>query len=66
MPTASRISEFPVQLAAARGAKALGMEVIAGAPNIVRGGSHSGNVAAADLLEAMPWTRLPPTMCRPP
>ena len=27
------------------------MEVIAGAPNIVRGGSHSGNVSAADLLE---------------
>ena len=26
------------------------MQVIAGAPNIVRGGSHSGNVAAADLL----------------
>ncbi|WP_309139728.1 amidohydrolase family protein [Siccirubricoccus sp. G192] len=26
------------------------MEVIAGAPNIVRGGSHSGNVAAADLV----------------
>jgi alpha-D-ribose 1-methylphosphonate 5-triphosphate diphosphatase len=24
--------------------------VIAGAPNIVRGGSHSGNVAAADLV----------------
>ena len=26
------------------------MEVIAGAPNIVRGGSHSGNVAVADLV----------------
>jgi alpha-D-ribose 1-methylphosphonate 5-triphosphate diphosphatase len=26
--------------------------VIAGAPNIVRGGSHSGNVAAADLIRA--------------
>jgi alpha-D-ribose 1-methylphosphonate 5-triphosphate diphosphatase len=46
------ISEFPVRLAAARGAKALGMDVIAGAPNIVRGGSHSGNVAAAELLAA--------------
>jgi alpha-D-ribose 1-methylphosphonate 5-triphosphate diphosphatase len=34
------ISEFPVR-----------MQVIAGAPNIVRGGSHSGNVSAADLLE---------------
>jgi alpha-D-ribose 1-methylphosphonate 5-triphosphate diphosphatase len=46
------ISEFPVRLAAARAAKALGMDVIAGAPNIVRGGSHSGNVSAAELLAA--------------
>jgi len=45
------ISEFPVTMVAAQAAKAAGMEVIAGAPNIVRGGSHSGNVAAADLLE---------------
>lgn len=44
------ISEFPVRMVAARRAKALGMTVIAGAPNIVRGGSHSGNVAAADLV----------------
>jgi alpha-D-ribose 1-methylphosphonate 5-triphosphate diphosphatase len=28
------------------------MQVIAGAPNIVRGGSHSGNVNAAELLQA--------------
>jgi alpha-D-ribose 1-methylphosphonate 5-triphosphate diphosphatase len=47
-----RISEFPVTLAAARAARAHGMEVIAGAPNIVRGGSHSGNVAATELLAA--------------
>ena len=46
------ISEFPVRLAAARHAKSLGMTVIAGAPNIVRGGSHSGNVAAAELVAA--------------
>jgi alpha-D-ribose 1-methylphosphonate 5-triphosphate diphosphatase len=46
------ISEFPVRLVAARGAKTLGMAVIAGAPNIVRGGSHSGNVAAAELIAA--------------
>ncbi len=44
------ISEFPVTMVAAQAAKAAGMQVIAGAPNIVRGGSHSGNVAAADLL----------------
>jgi alpha-D-ribose 1-methylphosphonate 5-triphosphate diphosphatase len=44
------ISEFPVTMDAARAAYDLKVEVIAGAPNIVRGGSHSGNVAAADLV----------------
>jgi alpha-D-ribose 1-methylphosphonate 5-triphosphate diphosphatase len=47
-----RISEFPVTMAAAEAAKAAGMDVIAGAPNLVRGGSHSGNIAAADLLRS--------------
>ena len=44
------ISEFPVSMLAAAEARARGMDVIAGAPNIVRGGSHSGNVSAADLV----------------
>jgi alpha-D-ribose 1-methylphosphonate 5-triphosphate diphosphatase len=44
------ISEFPVRMTAAQAAHAQGMTVIAGAPNIVRGGSHSGNVSAADLI----------------
>ncbi len=47
-----RISEFPVTMEAALAARACAMQVIAGAPNIVRGGSHSGNVAAADLVRA--------------
>ena len=47
-----RISEFPVTMLAAQAAKAHGLEVIAGAPNIVRGGSHSGNVRASDLVRA--------------
>jgi alpha-D-ribose 1-methylphosphonate 5-triphosphate diphosphatase len=47
-----RISEFPVTMTAACAAHAHGIKVIAGAPNIVRGCSHSGNVAAADLLSA--------------
>ena len=47
-----RIAEFPVSMEAALAARQHRMEVIAGAPNIVRGGSHSGNVAAADLLRA--------------
>ncbi len=46
------ISEFPVTLEAAQAARARGMQVIAGAPNIVRGGSHSGNVRVADLVDA--------------
>ena len=44
------ITEFPVSLVAARAAKRHGMRSIAGAPNIVRGGSHSGNVAVLDLI----------------
>jgi alpha-D-ribose 1-methylphosphonate 5-triphosphate diphosphatase len=46
------IAEFPVTMAAARAAKAGGQTVIGGAPNIVRGGSHTGNVAVLDLLRA--------------
>jgi len=44
------ISEFPVTMEAALAARDLGLDIIAGAPNIVRGGSHSGNLAAADLV----------------
>ena len=46
------VSEFPVTAAAARAARRVGMRVIAGAPNLVRGGSHAGNVAVAELLAA--------------
>jgi alpha-D-ribose 1-methylphosphonate 5-triphosphate diphosphatase len=45
-----RLSEFPVSMIAAKAAKAHGMEVIVGAPNIVRGGSHSGNASAAEMV----------------
>ncbi|MCG8546487.1 MAG: alpha-D-ribose 1-methylphosphonate 5-triphosphate diphosphatase [Alphaproteobacteria bacterium] len=44
------ISEFPVTMAAALAAKQQRMTVVTGAPNLVRGGSHTGNVAAADLI----------------
>lgn len=44
------ISEFPTTIEAARAARAAGQFVVMGAPNIVRGGSHSGNVAATSLL----------------
>ncbi|WP_226503644.1 alpha-D-ribose 1-methylphosphonate 5-triphosphate diphosphatase [Pseudomonas sp. MWU16-30317] len=43
------IAEFPTTLEAAQGCRRLGMSVLMGAPNIVRGGSHSGNIAAASL-----------------
>jgi len=46
------ISEFPVAAIAAAAAHARQIAVIGGAPNIVRGGSHSGNVAVADLAAA--------------
>jgi alpha-D-ribose 1-methylphosphonate 5-triphosphate diphosphatase len=44
------IAEFPVTHDAAAAARARGIATIGGAPNIVRGGSHSGNVAVLDLV----------------
>ncbi len=46
------ISEFPTTREAAEAAREKGMAIIMGAPNVVRGGSHSGNVSAIDLAEA--------------
>ncbi len=43
------IAEFPTTLEAAHAARAYGLAILAGAPNLVCGRSHSGNVAAADL-----------------
>lgn len=45
------IAEFPTTVEAAAVSHRLGLSVLMGAPNIVRGGSHSGNVAAAELAE---------------
>ena len=45
------ISEFPTTVEAARTAQGLGMSIVMGAPNVVRGGSHSGNVSALDLAK---------------
>ncbi|KHN49412.1 phosphonate metabolism protein PhnM, partial [Dickeya fangzhongdai] len=47
----SVIAEFPTTETAAQASHASGMKVLMGAPNIVRGGSHSGNVAASHLAE---------------
>lgn len=43
------ISEFPTTLTAAQAAKAHGLLTVMGGPNVVRGGSHSGNIAATEL-----------------
>ncbi|MDR1676811.1 MAG: alpha-D-ribose 1-methylphosphonate 5-triphosphate diphosphatase [Deltaproteobacteria bacterium] len=43
------ISEFPTTLEAARQADLCGLAVTMGAPNLVRGGSHSGNVSAKEV-----------------
>src|SRR5262249_17892916 len=47
-----QFSEFPTTLEAARAARDSGMKVLMGAPNLVRGGSHSGNISASRLAEA--------------
>jgi alpha-D-ribose 1-methylphosphonate 5-triphosphate diphosphatase len=44
------LAEFPTTLAAARASHEAGLLVLMGAPNVVRGGSHSGNVSAGELL----------------
>ncbi|MEX0329485.1 MAG: alpha-D-ribose 1-methylphosphonate 5-triphosphate diphosphatase [Ruegeria sp.] len=46
----ARISEFPETLEAAEAARAAGDHVILGSPNVVRGGSHKGNVSALELI----------------
>lgn len=43
------IAEFPTTVEAAAASHQAGIQVLMGAPNLVRGGSHSGNVAAEDL-----------------
>ncbi len=46
------ISEFPETVDTAKAAKDGGGKVILGAPNVVRGGSHSGKVSAAEVIAA--------------
>jgi alpha-D-ribose 1-methylphosphonate 5-triphosphate diphosphatase len=45
------VAEFPTTVEAARACHAHDIKVIMGAPNLIRGGSHSGNVAAEDLAK---------------
>lgn len=46
-----RLAEFPTTVEAAEACHDAGMKVIMGAPNLVRGKSHSGNVSALELAE---------------
>jgi len=46
------IAEFPTTLEAARASHEADLAVLMGAPNVVRGGSHSGNVSAISLATA--------------
>src|ERR1700754_53048 len=43
------VAEFPTTMEAGRGLHQAGIGILMGAPNVVRGGSHSGNIAAVDL-----------------
>ncbi|MCT8160198.1 alpha-D-ribose 1-methylphosphonate 5-triphosphate diphosphatase [Pseudoruegeria sp. SHC-113] len=45
-------AEFPTTREAAQACREEGIAVMMGAPNLIRGGSHSGNVAAQELAEA--------------
>ncbi|MFT0859432.1 alpha-D-ribose 1-methylphosphonate 5-triphosphate diphosphatase [Ancylobacter sp. G4_0304] len=46
------IAEFPTTTEAAAGSHQAGIQVLMGAPNLVRGGSHAGNIAAESLARA--------------
>jgi len=46
------IAEFPTTQEAAQASCEAGLAVLVGAPNVVLGGSHSGNIAAIDLIRA--------------
>jgi alpha-D-ribose 1-methylphosphonate 5-triphosphate diphosphatase len=61
------VAEFPCTLAAARAARDHGMPVVLGAPNVLLGGSHSGNASAEELIAVGCCTALasdyaPPTL----
>ena len=62
-------AEFPVSLGAAEKARELGLLTVMGAPNFVRGSSHSGNLSARDcaaegLLDVLSSDYVPLSMLR--
>ena len=63
------MAEFPVAIEAAQAARQAGMTIALGAPNFVRGGSHSGNLSAraaaeAGLLDILASDYIPLSMLR--
>jgi alpha-D-ribose 1-methylphosphonate 5-triphosphate diphosphatase len=46
-----RLAEFPTSIEAARASHQAGMSVLMGAPNVIRGKSHSGNISARALAD---------------
>jgi alpha-D-ribose 1-methylphosphonate 5-triphosphate diphosphatase len=63
----THVAEFPTTLEAARASRQAGMAILMGGPNVVRGGSHSGNVSAralaqADLLDILSSDYIPFSM----
>ncbi|MBJ3775421.1 alpha-D-ribose 1-methylphosphonate 5-triphosphate diphosphatase [Acuticoccus mangrovi] len=46
------LAEFPTTIEAAEASRTAGMRVLMGGPNLVRGGSHSGNVSVGELADA--------------
>ncbi|MGJ3507442.1 alpha-D-ribose 1-methylphosphonate 5-triphosphate diphosphatase [Enemella sp. A6] len=61
------VAEFPTTVEAARRARELGLLIVAGAPNLLRGGSHTGNVSAlalarGGLVDAIASDYLPPAL----
>lgn len=45
------VAEFPTTVDAAEAARHSGLRTVCGAPNVLRGGSHSGNVSATELID---------------
>jgi len=61
------IAEFPTTIEAAKASRQAGLSILMGGPNVVRGGSHSGNVSAralaqADLLDILSSDYIPFSM----
>lgn len=48
----AKASEFPLTLETAKAARQMGEDVILGAPNVVRGGSHNGALNATEAVRA--------------